>query len=121
MTHGSRSDLAIPGEEPGSTLATAAAAVRVPTMAQWLIDGYSRMELYAMARDAWGIAPRSTDRVIAAARAALVASWDDVDRKEMVALLLLRLDAIYKAAMTRENHGAALGAINAAVRLAKLT
>ena len=35
-------------------------------------------------------------------------------------LLLARLDTVFREAMAAKNHGAALGAINAAAKLSKL-
>ena len=49
----------------------------------------------------------------------LIAAWD-IDRQDMTALLLARLDAVFKAALAAGNHNAALGAISAAARIAQL-
>jgi hypothetical protein len=105
--------------DQGGRLVTAETAVRVPIVAGWLVDGRSRLQIYAAARDAWDLAPRSVDRLIQSARAEIVAAWDQ-QRPELTACLLSRYDAIYAAAMACGNHGAALGAVHGAVRLAKL-
>jgi hypothetical protein len=43
-----------------------------------------------------------------------------VQRHEMIALLLARLDMVFRQVMEAKNHGGALGAINAQAKLAKL-
>jgi hypothetical protein len=67
--------MATTGDSLGGVLAGAnvETIARVPVVATWIVDGHSRTELVAMAAKKWGIAPRSTDRLIAAARAELVA------------------------------------------------
>ena len=65
------------------------------------------------------VSHRTADRLVAAARAELIRGWD-VERHEMIALLLSRLDTVFRAAMEARNHGAALGAINAAATLSRL-
>lgn len=92
---------------------------RVPLVASWVVAGLSRHAIHERAREAWGIAPRTTDRLIAAARAELCAGWE-VQRAEMVALLLERCDAAYAMAMDQRNPGAAVAALGTAARLAKL-
>jgi hypothetical protein len=48
-----------------------------------------------------------------------VRGWN-VERIEMLALLLARLDRVFREAMEAKNHGAALGAVNSAAKLAQL-
>jgi hypothetical protein len=92
---------------------------RSQQVARWLVEGFSTAEVHYRAREAWGVSHRSADRLVAAARAELISGWD-VERHEMIALLLSRLDTVFRAAMEARNHGAALGAINAAAKLSKL-
>jgi len=66
-----------------------------------------------------GVSHRTTDRLVAAARADWVRGWN-VERIEMLALLLARLDRVFREAMEAKNHGAALGAVNSAAKLAQL-
>ena len=66
-----------------------------------------------------GVNHRTADRLVATARADLVRGWD-VQRHEMVALLLARLDTVFRESMAVKNDGAALGAINSAAKLAQL-
>ena len=66
-----------------------------------------------------GVSHRTADRLVAAARAQLIRGWD-VQRHEMFALLLARLDTVFREAMAAKNHGAALGAINSAAKLTQL-
>ena len=94
-------------------------AARAALVAGWLTDGCSTAEVRQRARDQWGVSHRTADRLVAAGRAELVRGWD-VQREEMIALLLSRLDTVFRAAMAAKNHGAALGAINAAAKLSKL-
>jgi hypothetical protein len=92
---------------------------RSQQIARWLVEGFSTAEVHQRARESWKVSHRTADRLVAAARADLVRGWD-VERHEMIALLLSRLDTVFRAAMEAKNHGAALGAINAAAKLSKL-
>ncbi len=109
------------GSEPGGVIAphTTETLHRAQLVACWLTEGMPRAEIHREARERWGLATRSADRVIAAARAELIAGADQ-QREQLVALLLSRCDAIYRAAMATGNHGAALGALNTCARLAQL-
>jgi hypothetical protein len=109
------------GNDPGGGLAdaTAETIARAAVVAGLLVDGLSRPEIVAEARERWGLAPRSTDRLIAHARGQLREAWE-LEREQLLAVLLTRCDRIYREAMACANHGAALGAINAAARLAQL-
>ena len=109
------------GSEPGGGIVphTTETLHRAQLVAVWLVEGMPRAEIHREARERWGLATRSADRVIAAARSELIAGADQ-QREQLVALLLTRTDQIFRKAMACGNHGAALGAINAAARLGKL-
>jgi hypothetical protein len=92
---------------------------RSQQVARWLVEGCSTAEVHHRARETWGVSHRTADRLVAAARAELIRGWN-VERHEMIALLLSRLDTVFRAAMEAKNHGAALGAVNAAAKLSKL-
>ena len=83
------------------------------------MEGCSTAEVHHRARESWGVSHRTTDRLVAAARADLVRGWD-VQRHEMVALLLARLGTVFRAAMEAKNHCAALGLVNSAAKLNQL-
>lgn len=105
------------GSEPGGP--TAETLARSAEVLAWLVDGLGRPEIHARARERWDLAPRSTDRLIAFARCELREAWN-VQREELLSVLLSRCDRIYREGMASGNHGAALGAINSAARLAQL-
>lgn len=92
---------------------------RAQTVARWLTDGLSSAEAHQRARETWGVSRRTADRLLAAARAELVAGWD-LERPQMTALLLARLDRVFRDALVSDNLNAALGAINAAARISRL-
>ena len=92
---------------------------RSQQVARWLVEGFSTAEVHHRARETWAVSHRTADRLVAAARAELIRGWD-VERHEMIALLLSRLDTVFREAMAAKNHGAALGAINSAAKLAQL-
>ena len=92
---------------------------RSQEVARWLVTGLSSGEAHQRARETWRISRRTADRLLVAARKELIAAWD-IDRQDMTAMLLARLDAVFKAALAAGNHGAALGAVNAAARIAQL-
>jgi len=103
----------------GGRGAVAHTVARAAVVAGWLTDGCSSAEVRQRARDQWGVSHRTADRLVAAGRAELVRGWD-VQREEMIALLLSRLDTVFREAMAAKNHGAALGAVNSAAKLAQL-
>jgi hypothetical protein len=105
------------GSEPGGP--TAETLARSAEVLAWLVEGQGRPEIHARARERWELAPRSTDRLIAHARGQLREAWN-LQREELLSVLLSRCDRIYREAMACQNHGAALGAINSAARLAQL-
>ena len=92
---------------------------RSQQVVRWLVEGCSTAEVHQRAREAWGVSHRTADRLVAAARADLVRGWD-VQRRETIGLLLARLDTVFREAMEAKNHGAALGEIKSAAKLAKL-
>ena len=92
---------------------------RSQEVARWLVAGLSSGEAHQRARETWRISRRTADRLLVAARNELVADWD-IDRRDLTAMLLARLDAVFQAALAAGNHGAALGAINAAARIAQM-
>lgn len=53
------------------------------------------------------------------ARAELREAWN-LQREELLSVLLARTDRIYREAMACQNHGAALGALNTCARIAQL-
>jgi thioesterase domain-containing protein len=93
---------------------------RVAEVAGWLVAGLNSTDVVQRAQAEWGISERTAQRLLARARAELVAGWDSVERSTMLAMLLARLDKVFREAMEAKNHGAALGAINAQAKLAKL-
>jgi hypothetical protein len=111
--------LADPGVDEGRGQPAAHNAYRAQAVAGWLTEGASTAEAHQRAREAWGVSGRTADRLIHAARQLLRQAWE-VDRVEMLALLLARLDRVYADALRAGNHGAALGAINSAAKLAQL-
>lgn len=114
--------MAMPGDPQAAPLATVtaeSAAVRVPQVCRWLVEGHSTGEIYDLAAGTWGIAPRSVDRLVAYARAELQRAWD-LERPALVALLLTRCDLVFRMAVAQNNSGAAIAAISTAARLAKL-
>ena len=57
--------------------------------------------------------------MVAAARADMGRGWH-IQRHEMIALSLARLDTVFRQAMEAKNHGAAMGAVKSAAKLAQL-
>jgi hypothetical protein len=92
---------------------------RVPVVAGWIVEGRSRREITTCAGEEWGIRQRQTDRLIALARAELVANWQ-VQREELTAVLMERADAVYRIAMAQNNAGAAVSVLMAQAKLARL-
>ena len=110
--------VAVDGAEGGRG-AVAHNVARAAVVAGWLTDGCSTAEVRQRARAQWGVSHRTADRLVAAGRAELIRGWD-VERDQMLALLLSRFDAVFKAAMLTGNHNAAVAALNAQAKLAKV-
>lgn len=106
------------GTETGGTL-TAQTLARIPTVAGWIVEGRSRREVIDSACAEWGISERQAFRLVHHARAELVAEWS-VQRQELTATLLARLDAAYRQAAGQNNPGAAVAAVMATAKLAQL-
>jgi hypothetical protein len=104
----------------GDRGATAAHTLaRAQTVARWLTEGFSSAEAHRRARELWGVSHRTASRLVAAGRRELMAGWD-IERDQMLALLLSRFDAVFKAAIVSGNHNAAVAALNAQAKLAKV-
>ena len=105
------------GEERGGP--TAQTLARIPAVVGWLVEGRSRAEIVSCCGEEWGVSPRQADRLIAYARAELRQEWS-VQRSELTATLLARLDREYRAASGQGNPGAAIAAVMATAKLAQL-
>jgi hypothetical protein len=106
------------GGETGGVL-TAQTLARLPIVAGWIVEGRGRREVIDCCREEWSISERQAHRLIALARAELVAEWS-VQRQELTAVLLARLDATYRQAAGQGNAGAAVAAIMAQAKIAQL-
>jgi hypothetical protein len=107
------------GESKGSPTPTPETQARVARIACWLVEGNGTRECYALASEAWGISSRQTDRLLQLARLELRHAWQ-VDRADMVAVLMSRSDAVFRLAMEQRNSGAAIAAISTAAKIAQL-
>lgn len=103
----------------GGRGAVAHTVARAAVVAGWLTDGCSTAEIHQRARDQWGVSHRTADRLVAAGRRELMRGWD-CDRQQMTAMLLARLDSVFRGAMAAGNFNAAVAVLNAQARLAKL-
>ena len=95
------------------------ALARSQLVAGWLVEGRSTAEVHQRCRETWGVSHRTADRLLAAGRAELVRVWQ-VERTDMLALSFARLDSLFAAAVAEKSYNAALGCINAQVKLAQL-
>lgn len=73
----------------------------------------------AGAHHPWVISTRTADRLLAAARAQIVADWE-IERPQMTAELLAQLSTLEQGGRDSGALGVALGCINARARLAGL-
>lgn len=106
------------GSETGGVL-TAQTLARVPIVAGWIVEGRGRREVLDCCREEWGISERQAYRMVALAREELRQEWM-VDRVDLLATLLARLDREYRAASGQNNPGAAIAAVMATAKLAQL-
>lgn len=104
------------GKRGGPTAQTLA---RIPVVAGWLTEGRSRAEIVSCCGEEWGVSARQADRLIAHAREELRQEWS-LERADLVAVLLARLDREYRAASGQNNPGAAIAAVMATAKLAQL-
>ena len=98
---------------------TAETLVRTAQVVRWLVSGFGTREIKAMAADEWGLSSRQVDRLLSYARQDITDAWQ-VERSELVALLLSRCDEVYRSAMVQSNPGAAIAAVTTAAKLARL-
>lgn len=102
---------------PHATAATLEA--RTAAVVRLLAGGARRSDVVAHCATAWGLAPRSADRLLAAARLQIRSDWE-VTRPELTAELLAALSDLQLQAREAGRWGTALACINAAARLAGL-
>jgi hypothetical protein len=107
------------GESKGGPTPTPETLIRAAQVARWLVAGNGTAEVYELAADSWGIAHRQTDRLLNLARAEIRAAWE-LERPELIALLLSRSDLAFRMAVEDRNVAAAVGAISQAAKLARL-
>jgi len=74
-------------------------------------NGYGTGEAVALLADRWGCSRRTARRSVSAANEELVATVSDIDRQQMLAGLIVRLEVIARLAVEREQYAAAVGAI----------
>ena len=109
---------AVNGNETGGVL-TAQTLARLPIVTGWIVEGRGRREVIDCCREEFGISERQAHRLIALARAELRQEWS-VERADLVATLLARLDREYRAASGQNNPGAAIAAIGMTAKIAQL-
>lgn len=91
---------------------------RLAAIGALLLHGASRREVLELTAT-WGISTRSADRLLAAARAQIVADWE-IERPQLTAELLGQLSTLEQQAREVGALGVALACINARARLAGL-
>jgi len=75
-------------------------------------DGPSTGTLLKYCLQEWGVRERGAYTLIRRARAAIAADFDDVERREMSAIQIHRLETVYEKAVRDGCWSSALGAIN---------
>jgi hypothetical protein len=106
-------------ESKGGPTPTPETLIRAAQVARWLVAGNGTAEVYGLAAVTWGVAHRQTDRLLNLARAEIRAAWE-LERPELIALLLSRADLAFRMAVEDRNVAAAVGAISQAAKLARL-
>ena len=104
--------------ETGGVL-TAQTLARVPIVVRWIVEGRPRAEVVDCCREEWGLSIRQAFRMVALAREELRQEWA-VERVDLLATLLARLDREYRAASGQNNPGAAIAAVMAQAKIAQL-
>jgi len=107
----------LPMLRPRATAATLEA--RTAAVVALVMAGARRSDVLAHCATAWGLAPRSADRLLAAARLQIRSDWE-VTRPELLAELLAALSQLQQQARAAGQLGTALACINAAARIAGL-
>lgn len=98
---------------------TSITEARTAEVERLLLEGAGRAAVLLHARQEWNLAPRSADRLLALARERIRAGWE-VERRDVVALILSQLATLQQQARERDNLAVALGCINATARLCGL-
>ena len=92
---------------------------RVNAVAQLLAQGWSSREIVHYAAQQWGVAERQSKTYIQRATALLKADWDR-DRQDFLAEMMSCYQVLYRRALEAQQYGAAIGALNAMAKLARV-
>ena len=93
--------------------------LRVARFGRIIANGGRRSDCVRFAAENWGVGERTVDVYLKKAREQIKADWD-IERPQMVADLLAQCSTLQMEARRSGQYHIALGAINAAAKLAKL-
>lgn len=95
------------------------AAERVETIIRLIADGHGRSSIIRYAAEKWGIGERQTEQYLRRAYATMQQSWE-VNRQDFLAQLMTRYENSYRRALKANAHAAAVNALNAMAKLARV-
>ncbi len=93
-------------------------AEQVFQVREWLAAGWRPSVIRAHCAERWGIATRTADMRIAAARQAMVRDIDSVDRKELAAQAMETLAKVQEQSLETRQGSNAIGATRLMLELA---
>ena len=100
----------------GKKATAATAQARVDQCYRWISECKTRPDIIRLASEQWGVGDRQIDIYIQKAREQITKDWT-IDRKEYVAQLSQKLDAVAKASIDCKQHSNAIGALGLQARI----
>lgn len=88
-------------------------------VARLVSEGYSTADVIRHAAENWGVGSRQAENYLKRAKGILREQWE-VDRQDFLGELMSRYQTTYRKALEAEQYGAAIGALNAMAKLAKV-
>ena len=83
---------------------------------RWIAECKTRGTIQQLAADQWGVTERVIDEYIAKARKQILKDWE-IDRKEYVSSLCMKLEHVAQASMDSKQHSNAIGAFGLQARI----
>lgn len=92
---------------------------RIQTILQLLSQGWGSGEVERFCAEKWGVQSRQSQVYLKRARERLMADWS-CNRQDFLAEMMNRYQTVYRKSLKAQQYGAAIGALNAMAKLARV-
>jgi hypothetical protein len=92
---------------------------RIRTLVHLMATGWSSAMIVHFCASEWGVRKRQSQVYIQRANRQIQETWA-CDRQEFLATLMTRYETVYRNALEAQQHAAAIGALNAMAKLARV-